>query len=230
MSRITIQCLIAAVLLLPSTAWSISFDQAVKSADPTAKYLVYLHGAILETKGKNATSPRYGTYRYDDIVKHFEDRGLVVVEEVRGKVDPNRYASRVVKQVRRLTARGVPSANITVAGFSKGGFITLLVASSMNDADMKFVILAGCGRGNTARSFERFLKSRRGSRLKGHLFSLYATSDLEAGSCTPAIEQAKGQGLTFQETRIKDNRGHGVFYAPLPRWINPVALFAKGGK
>ena len=124
----------------------------------------------------------------------------------------------------------MPSSNITVAGFSKGGFIALLVASSLNDSAVQYVIMAGCGRGLTPGPFQHFLKTKRGSRLQGRILSLYAGSDLEAGSCRPAIDQVTGQGVAFGETRIRSSRGHGVFYVPLPQWINPVAVFALEGK
>lgn len=218
------------LLLLAVPARAASFAQVMKDADPQAKYLFYLHGAIVEQQGKNATSPRYGVYLYDRIIEHFEDRGLVVIDEVRGKTNPNKYSSTITQQVRRLLAAGVPPINITVAGFSKGGYIALLVASSLQVSEVGYVIMAGCGRGKFGQSFDRFLKKKRGARLKGRILSIYATSDLDAGSCRPAIEQSSGKGLQFRETRVKTVKGHGLFYQPRPEWINPVAIFAKGGR
>jgi hypothetical protein len=230
MPRPALSCLIVAILLFPATALAVSFDQAVKDADPSAKYLVYLPGEIVEEQGRDAVSPRYGAYKYDAIVESFQDRGLVVVEDLRGRVNPNRYAAWLVTQLRRLKAAGVPSSNITVAGFSKGGYIALLVASSQNDPAMQYVIMAGCGRGLTPGPYQHFLKTRRGSRLKGRILSLYAGSDLEAGSCRPAVQQVTGPGVAFGETRLMSNRGHGLFYVPLPQWLNPVTRFALEGK
>lgn len=217
-------------LFCASAAQAISFDEAIKKVDPQAKYLFYLHGAILEQQGKHVPDKRYGIYKYDSIVEHFEDKGLIVIEEIRGKVKPPQYASKIVMQVRKLMANGVPASNITVSGFSKGGHIALLVASSLGDPGVGYVIMAGCGRGQTARSFDMFLERKRGARLKGRIFSIYATSDLEAGSCRRAIEQSSGNGLTFHETTLKTSKGHGVFFQPRPEWIEPVAIFAKGGR
>jgi len=221
--------LIAALLGLPRSAAAISFEKALVHPDASAAYLIYLHGAIVETQGKNAVSKRYGVYRYDDIVHYFEDRGLTVIEEVRGQVNPNRYADRVVREVRGLMAKGVPAANITVAGFSKGGYITLLVASSLNQPDARFVVLAGCGRGRNATSYQQFLQHKRGARLSGRLLSVYAVSDLEAGSCAQACGQHQGAGLRFNELVLRSNRGHGLFYVPLPEWAERVAAFALNG-
>lgn len=217
-------------LLIATNAPAMPFAEALKQVDPKAKYLFYLHGAIVETQGKKASNKRYGVYRYDSIVEHFEDRGLTVIEEVRSKVNPHKYASKITMQVRQLLAAGVPARNITVSGFSKGGYITLLVASSLGNPDVGYVIMAGCGSGERAFIFDQFLKKKRGARLKGRIYSIYASSDMEAGSCRPAIEQSNGNGLTFRENRIKTSKGHGLFYQPRPDWIEPTAIFAKGGR
>lgn len=222
-------CVIA-LLLAAVPAQAVSFEEAIQKVDPNGKYFFYLHGAILEMEGRNATSDRYGPYQYDSIIKHFEDRGLMVIEEVRAKVKPHKYASKISMQVRRLMAAGVPASNICVGGFSKGGQITLLVASGMNEPDMAFVIMAGCGKGKYSRSYERFLGNKRGTRLKGRILSIYAGSDLDAQSCKAAFEQSSGHGLIFKEIRVKSNKGHGLFYQPRPEWVDPVAMWAKGGR
>ncbi len=90
--------------------------------------------------------------------------------------------------------------------------------------------MAGCGIGKKTFVFDQFLKKKRGARLKGRIFSIYASSDMAAGSCRPAIKQSDGNGLTFRETRVKTGKGHGFFYQPRPSWVEPVAIFAKGGR
>lgn len=217
-------------LLASGTAWAAPFKEVLLEANPQDKYLFYLHGAIMETQGKAATSPRYGVYLYDRIIEHYEDRGLTVIEEVRPKVNPTQYAAKIVTQIRQLMAAGVPAGHITVAGFSKGGYITLLVASSLGNPDVGYVIMAGCGKGKVGFGFEQFLKHNRGARLKGRIYSIYAGSDLDAQSCRAAVEQSSGEGLVFRENRIKSGKGHGLFYQPRPEWVEPTAIFAKGGR
>lgn len=228
MKRIAILLSLILILLTATAAQAISFKKAMKKVDPQNNYFFYLHGAIVETEGKNATSPRHGPYLYDRIVEHFEDRGLVVIEEVRGEVDPVQYSSKIVMQVRKLMTAGVPAENICVAGFSKGGYITLLVASSLNNSGVAYVVMAGCGKGKYARSFDQFLKKKRGERLKGRMLSIYSGSDLDAGSCKPASDQASTEGFTFKEIRLKNNKGHGIFYQPRPEWVDQAAIWAKG--
>lgn len=216
--------------LIASPALAASFDSVLKTAAPTGKYLFYIHGETMEKQGKDAASPRYGDYMYDQIIEHFEDRGLVVIEEVRGKTNENRYASKIVMQIRQLEAKGVPGSNITVAGFSRGGHIALLVASSLGDPSVGYVIMAGCGRNTKAFEYQQFLKRKRGSRLRGRILSMYANGDIEAGSCRDAIDQAPPQAVAFRENVIKSVKGHGLFFQPRPEWINPAAQFALGAR
>jgi len=224
-----VRLLLAAILALTaSPAFAAPFESVIRTADPTARYLFYLHGETMEKQGKDATSPRYGDYLYDRIIQDFEDRNLVVIEEVRGKTNESQYASKIVMQIRRLEARGVPASNITVAGFSRGGYISLLVSSSLGDPNVGYAIMAGCGRNTKSFEYQQFLKRKRGSRLRGRIFSLYVNSDMEAGSCRDAVEQAPPQAVTFHELVIKSVKGHGLFFQPRPEWINPVAQFALG--
>ncbi len=222
--------ILIATFCVAATAGAMPFGKAIKKVEPIEQYFFYLHGAIMETQGKGASSPRYGVYLYDRIIEHFEDRDFIVIDEVRSKTNPNKYASKITMQIRQLLAAGVPAKNITVMGFSKGGYIALLVASSLGSSDVNYVVLAGCGKGEKAFAFEQFLKKKRGARLKGRILSIYATGDLVAGSCRDAIAQSSGEGLTFKETRIKSGKGHGLFYQPRPEWIEPSTRFAKGGR
>lgn len=231
MYRSAILLLLAATFCLASPAGAVSFEHAMKSVDPQAKYLFYLHGGALADDGQGfKTSNRYGEYLHDAIVEHFEDRGLVVVDDIRTTSSAHAYAAKITRQVRIMMTAGIPARNITVSGFSEGGHIALLVASGLGNPDVGYVIMAGCGKGRTGAQFKHFLKTKRGMRLKGRIFSIYAGSDLEAGSCRPAMAQASGNGLQFSEVRLKSNKGHGLFFQPRPVWINPTAIFARGGR
>lgn len=228
MHRIGVVGLFFVALLCTHTAQAISFDQAIKAVDPQKKYLFYLHGAILEDPDKGGTSPRYGVYAYDSIIEHFEDRDLIVIEEIRSKTSPRQYAAVIVQRVRRLMAAGIPPHNITVSGFSKGGHIALLVASSLGNPNVRYVLMAGCGRGGAQASYQQFLKRKRGMRLTGNILSIYAGSDMDAGSCREAIDQAQDNSLRFREIRLRSSKGHGMFYQPRPQWIDLTARFARG--
>jgi hypothetical protein len=218
-----------AVLFTPSPGRAITFDQAMAGVDPLARYLFYLHGQPAQKTGEQpAVSPRYGEYRQADIVAHFEDRGLIVIDDFPLQNNANRSAAEVVRRMRALMAAGVAPGNITVAGYSKGGYVALLVSSGLGDPRVGYVIMAGCGTGRNGFAFEQFLAKKRGARLKGRMLSVFAANDMEAGSCGAAVEQATDGGLVFQEIRIRSSKGHGLFYQPLPEWITPVARWARG--
>ncbi len=218
------------VLTLSGNAFAAPFADVLKTARPDKNYLFYLHDETMEKHGKNVTSQRYGVYLYDRIIEHFEDRGLTVIDEVRGKTNANQYSAKIVKQIRQLQAKGVAPSNITVAGFSKGGHIALMVASSLGDPNVGYVIMAGCGSGRKAFEYEQFLKRKRGARLQGRILSIYASSDIEAGSCRGIMDQAPAKGVAFREIRIKSGKGHGLFFQPRPEWVSPTAQFAKGAR
>lgn len=221
------QLLFFALVLLGSAlpAEAMTFDEALKDPDPAAKYFIYIHGEELEGKDA-ATSSRYGAYEYDKIIKEFEAQGFRVISEKRPRVSTLQYAGSVVSKLRRLMGQGVPPVNITVAGFSRGGHIALLVASSLNDPFVNYVVLAGCGRGRHGSDYAQFLRRKRGHRLQGRILSIFDASDLEAGSCRAAFEQA-GNQIQSKETQLRTGQGHGAFFTPRPAWVFPTAQWAK---
>lgn len=71
------------------------------------------------------------------------------------KTNPHRFArTRVLEQVQALRAAGVPAHRITVAGFSKGGLISLIVAAQAREPKLNIVNMAGCGRGQFRRAYD----------------------------------------------------------------------------
>lgn len=190
--------------------------------DPARHYLFYLHGAWIERHGLGQPHPRHGPYRFADIAAAFAARGFVVIAEARlRETEPPRYAEGIADQVRHLLSRGVAPENITIAGHSKGGMITLATATLLRAPTINFVVMAGCGREGSSfrRGYERFI-ARRAAALQGHILSLYDRADREAGSCRQALERAirvDGREITFST-----GLGHGLFYAPRDLWLDAV--------
>ncbi|MGB3617068.1 MAG: hypothetical protein WBA12_03040, partial [Catalinimonas sp.] len=113
--------------------------------DPDARYVIYLHGRIIEEEGRRPTHPRYGTYEYDAILDTLAAAGLEVISEQRASgTDITTYTGRVATQVRQLLAAGVPPEHVTVVGFSKGGGIAVLTAARLQNDRVNFVFLACC--------------------------------------------------------------------------------------
>jgi hypothetical protein len=185
------------------------------SIDPRARYLIYLHGRILEVQGRHATSPDFGRYEYDAILEALAGKGLVVISQLRGRDTGREYASTVAAQVRRLQAGGVPASHITVAGFSKGGFLALVTAAELADPAVNFVIMAGCGK-----SADEGLGA---GALKGRMLSLYDDSDEMAGSCLRLF----APGMQTREVRLTTGLRHGLFFRPRPDWVDLVGNWAR---
>ncbi len=202
--------------------------QVPVEVDPARNYLFYLHGAWIERHGLGQPHPIHGPYRFEDIAAAFAARGFVVIAaaRLRETVAP-RYAEGIADQVRHLLARGVAPENITIAGHSKGGMITLAAATLLRAPTINFVVMAGCGREGSSfrRGYERFI-ARRAAALQGHILSLYDRADREAGSCRQALERAIR--VDGRETTFSTGLGHGLFYAPRDLWIDAVVSWVGG--
>jgi pimeloyl-ACP methyl ester carboxylesterase len=201
--------------------------QAPATADPAAHYLFYMHGSFLEDHPDGASHPRSGTpYDWSGIVKSFSERGFTVISEIRASgTDPRDYAGNIAGQVKRLLAAGVPPKHITVAGHSKGGAITLITAAMLQNGDIKFINMAGCGnRGRFARSFRRLIGAV-GADINGRLLSIYDGDDRITGSCS-AVKDAS-TSVDFSEKVLSTGHGHQLFYSPDAVWMDPVTAFAK---
>ena len=169
------------------------------------KYLIYLHGKIIEDMGTRPTHPKFGVYEYDDILASFAARGYTTISEVRKQnTDPQQYADHVSNQIRRYRAQG--EAELNIVGFSKGAIITLLVSSQLDYADVKYAILAGCWASITQQSM----------RLSGRVLSLYDVSD-SVGSCLSLADKS-GKIVNFQEETFDTGESHGLFFKPNPVW------------
>ncbi len=217
------------VALLLLLSFSVEAQQAtgapLAKPDPAGRYLFYMHGLIVERLGPDARHPRYGNSDHAGIVQALESKGFHVIAEIRPSgTDAAQYARKVAAQVRALLAAGVPARNIAVTGFSKGGAITLTVAAILENAEIRFVVMAGCGIGPFAGNFERQVEVD-GPRLRGRILSLYDVADQEGGSCQKAFAKA-GPVLVASEKVLNAGSGHGLFFRPQPIWIDAVADWA----
>ena len=187
--------------------------------DPQADYLIYLHGRIIETQGRRPTSPAFGVYEYDAILENFAQRGFQVVSEARpADTRTADYAGQVADQVRSLVAGGVPPEHITVAGFSKGGMITIATSSLLRMPGIRYVIMAGCNSGvfdNTDLT------------LTGRVLSIHEASDNIGISCAPLFERSPDTEDTV-ERRIDTGARHGAFYLPREEWLTPMFDWIRG--
>ena len=189
-----------------------------ENINPTASYLFFHHNYYVESKGTD------GDCKYYDILKTFNDKGYIVISDIRPKdVSVIEYGKKGAVDVRKLLDAGVPPEKITVAGHSKGGVITLQVASQLENPKVSYAILAGCGIKGLEKGYPDF------GPLKGNFLSLYASSDKIAGSCGPAFTQAR-EGFSAQEMILDNPAGHQIFFKPVDAWVEPVVGWLKQRK
>jgi hypothetical protein len=216
--------LLAAALVTPpasaqaARAASVLSDVPAKP-DTGARYLIYLHGRIPELQGRDAVSPDFGRYQFDAILGALADRGFTVIAELRNFDAGEAFVEKVAGQVRRLLKAGVPPANVTVAGFSKGGGLATAACATLALPQVNFVFMAGCSKEPA------WIESRAG--VKGRLLSLYDESDRFEPSCRALF--ARAQGLTAEkEIVFKTGLDHGLFFAPRPEWLDAISAWSLG--
>jgi hypothetical protein len=142
-------------------------------------------------------------------------------------VRPPVYTAGVAQLDKQLFSAGVPATQITMGGHSKGGMMTLIASSQIQNPKVNFVNLAGCGVGpQFGRRFRR-VAQRIGPQIQGRFFlSMYDAEDEISGSYDAAISQASH--TEFREIVLKTGEGHGLFYTPQAFWIDRVAKWAQG--
>jgi hypothetical protein len=199
------------VTSLASSSYATPVSYEIPSTiDRSARYLFFLHNYYVEKHGPK------GACKYHDILKAFADNGFTVISEVRsGKIVPSQYAQKIVRQVKRLLDAGVPPERITVAGHSKGGVITLCVASQLGNPKIGFIVMAGCDIKSLAQAYPDF------TQLKGEFLSIYASSDSIANNCQNVFSKAI-IGICYKEMKLKSEKGHRLFFQPEEIWVEPV--------
>jgi hypothetical protein len=185
---------------------------------PDARYLFYLHGAIIEEGGLRPEHPKFGFYEYEAILDSLAAGGLVVISEARGPgTNVSTYAEKVTGQIRQLLETGVPPEHISVVGHSKGGAIAIMTSSFLKNDKVNFAFMACCG--------NQLLQNPEVD-LHGRILSIYEASDEWFGSCQKAFDQAS-HPLVTHEIEMYTGEGHGAFYRPISGWVEPVVNWAQ---
>jgi pimeloyl-ACP methyl ester carboxylesterase len=206
-------------LIVSTTAAAGDPSYAMPAAvNPAASYLIFHHNYYVETKGVD------GDCKYYDILKAFSDKGYTVISEIRPKdVSVIEYGKKAAADVRKLLAAGVPPEKITIAGHSKGGVIVLQVAAQLENPQIHYAVLAGCGIKGLEKGYPDF------GTLKGNFLSLYAASDKVAGSCGPEFARERA-GFSAREIALDSPAGHQLFFKPVDAWLEPLSGWLKQGK
>ncbi len=194
------------------------FPNKVSSSE---RYLFYVHGKLVETDGVSPISPRFGHYQFHRIVTRLaKGRANVIARVRRSGTDPNAEAFRLTNEIRYLLKKGVPATHISVAGFSKGGYITLLTANRLQNADIRFVVMAGCTEAIVAGT------DNIADGLQGTMMSMIDVEDDLGFSCRELFER-NPQLTASLDVKFDTGKGHGLFYRADPTWIDPLLHWAE---
>jgi len=210
--------LILLALLAPVAGAGEVLTRPPADPDPQARYLFYMHGLYVEQHGA------YDTYEINRILAALASKGLVVMGEVRSDTDPRGYSASIARQVRSLLKAGVPAGHVMVAGHSRGGFMSMLVAAQLRKRGLKFGVLAGCGvRGSEFWwSYEKFSR-RAAARMRGRFFIAWDADDDIARDCDLVMSRS---GAVYKNHIYRTGQGHRLFYEPDSVWLDPLAAFA----
>lgn len=196
-----------------TTARATILDHVPAPLDAKARYVIYLHGRIVEEQGRRPTSPEWGIFEYDRILGALAGEGAVVISEQRPRnTDPDTFAAHVVEQVRQIIRAGVQPEHVTVVGFSKGGGIATRTSALLKNPRVNFVFLAACGDGDFTGS---------DLAVSGRILSIYETSDDNGRSCADLFAKPGVTG-EHSEMSIAIGGGHGAFFRPHPEWVTPL--------
>lgn len=186
-------------------------DRPTQASD--AQHVVYLHGKIVQEHGKNAVSPEFGPYLFDEIVTALARDGARVHAPVRtGTANTEESAKQVETLVRELLASGVPASRLTIVGASMGAVIAIRVSASMKNPSLRFVLLGACN---------DWVRDELKPDLHGHVLSIYEEGDPYGASCA-SVADGKPGIAAFEEVRLTTGLSHGFLYRPLPVWVDPT--------
>jgi hypothetical protein len=206
------------VLLVSGARPGAVLHELPKHPDPGGRYVIYLHGRIVEDKGPRPTHERFGVYEYRKILDTLAAAGLTVIsEQRRPATDMDLFAKHVVGQVRALLAAGVPAEHVTVVGFSKGGGIARRTSALLKNDRVNFVFLAACGDGDF---------SGVDIDVRGRILSIYEESDEMGRSCSQLFAKSKGHGER-SEVKITTGEAHGAFFRPRKEWTAPAISWIR---
>ena len=213
-----------AFLIFLAAARNVPFLPRAPHPPSPPRHLIYLHGRIVqEQQNARPVHPRFGAYELEKILDTFRQKGFVVSGEIRPKTaSVGESADRVVEQVHRLLAAGVPADHVTVVGASMGAAIAMLASARLQNADVRFCFLGHC-----LSESVRGLIAEEGKPPSGRLLSIREESDESTARCSPWKDETKpGSQLVAREIVIRTGLSHGFLYRPLPEWVGPVAEWA----
>lgn len=190
------------------------------NAPPVSKpVLIYLHGRIIEDMGRNAVSERFGPYRFDEILRRFEEEGFRVQSEVRKRgTDPKKYGKKLASKIAKKIDEGHEASSITVVGASKGALIAMIASSELKNRSVNFVLMGNCN---------DWVKENYEIDLHGRVLSVFEKTDSVGGGSCGKIRNSSSGLSEFKEIEINTGLDHGFLFTPNKAWFVPVIEWAR---
>lgn len=190
-------------------------ESVPEKVDKSRKYLIYLHGGIVQDLGADAVSEDFGKYEYHKILQTFKENGFNIISEVRPKeTEITAYAETLSEQIKLLKKRGVKDKNIVVVGASLGAYMTIEAADKLKLPKVKYVLIGLCSEYAVNR-YEKYEGN-----LLGNFLSIYETSD-QKGTCQTIFEPLHRKSK-FKEIKVSTGKGHGFLFKPDKEWVEPL--------
>lgn len=192
-----------------------------KKVKKSAKYVFYLHGAVVTYLGNNAINPpvaEYGPYEYLNILDTLKKRGFEVISERRWpEVKDSVYVNKIAGQIDSLLLKRVKPGNIVVLGASAGWGIGIRVSAKVKNKEVKYVLMGGCW----PNDYKEYVHLE----LYGDFLSIIEATD-PRGTCYALFENSK-YSKEFKEIRLNTGLSHGFIYKGYKEWVDPVADWCK---
>lgn len=187
-----------------------------------AKYLFYLHGAVVTELGDmaiNRSMPEWGPYEYFHILDSLRARNVVVISEIRKQgVDDSIYVKKLAAQINTLLDRRIPPENILVLGASAGWDIALRASAVVRNPSLHYVAMGGC--------YPEVYKEWIDVDLNGHFLSLIEKTDPHK-TCVKVFEKRRSV-RSYREITLNTGLSHGFIYKGYREWIDPVMDWWSG--
>jgi len=182
------------------------------------KHIFYLHGRIIELHGKDAVSPLYGKYHFDDIVSTLSNNKNIVYAPIRtGGTDFIIFAEQTSNQIDSLLQAGVSARNISVIGASKGGIIAMYI-SHINPHPINYILLGA----NT-----EVIELEYDWQLHGRVLACIEESGQVANRSYNYWKARSPNLKELKEIKLTTGLGHGFLYKPLPEWVTPTKAWIE---